>query len=109
MSVIAMDHRFHRVHTERRRLWIEGDTWYLFYERGDRGVWLAKSTDRETWTNVQDAPVIARGPNRIRSPGHRAQSSRSAIVAATTVSITQMLIRIGKVPGRLALLCRMTS
>lgn len=43
-------------------LWVEGDTWYLFYERGDRGVWLAKSTDRKTWKNVQDAPVIARGP-----------------------------------------------
>ena len=43
-------------------LWIEDDTWYLFYERGDRGVWLAKSTDRKIWTNVQDAPVIGRGP-----------------------------------------------
>ncbi len=43
-------------------LWIEGNTWYLFYERGDRGVWLAKSTDRTTWRNVQDTPVIARGP-----------------------------------------------
>lgn len=43
-------------------LWIENDTWYLFYERGDRGVWLAKSTDRKTWTNIQDGPVIARGP-----------------------------------------------
>lgn len=44
-------------------LWVEGDVWYLFYERGDRGVWLAKSTDRKTWTNIQDAPVIARGPD----------------------------------------------
>lgn len=43
-------------------LWIECDAWYLFYERGDLGVWLAKSTDRQTWTNVEDAPVIARGP-----------------------------------------------
>jgi sucrose-6-phosphate hydrolase SacC (GH32 family) len=42
--------------------WIEGDDWYLFYERGDRGVWLAKSRDRRTWTNVQDEPVLARGP-----------------------------------------------
>jgi len=44
-------------------LWIERDTWYLFYERDDRGVWLATSTDRKTWTNVQDGPVIARGPD----------------------------------------------
>jgi sucrose-6-phosphate hydrolase SacC (GH32 family) len=43
-------------------LWIEGDDWYLFYERGDRGVWLARSRDRQVWTNVQDDPVIARGP-----------------------------------------------
>ncbi|MEM9657520.1 MAG: hypothetical protein AAF961_04080, partial [Planctomycetota bacterium] len=43
-------------------LWIEKDSWYLFYERGDRGIWLAVSTDRKTWTNVQDEPVIARGP-----------------------------------------------
>lgn len=43
-------------------LWIEGPTWYLFYERGDRGIWLARSTDREVWTNVQDDPVIALGP-----------------------------------------------
>ena len=45
-------------------LWIEGDDWYLFYERGDRGVWLAKSRDRKVWTNVQDEPVLARGPER---------------------------------------------
>ncbi|MEM8495256.1 MAG: hypothetical protein AAF663_07700 [Planctomycetota bacterium] len=43
-------------------LLVEGDTWYLFYERGDRGVWLARSTDLATWTNTQDEPVIARGP-----------------------------------------------
>jgi sucrose-6-phosphate hydrolase SacC (GH32 family) len=43
-------------------VWIEGPTWYLFYERGDRGIWLATSTDRKVWTNVKDDPVIARGP-----------------------------------------------
>jgi beta-1,2-mannobiose phosphorylase / 1,2-beta-oligomannan phosphorylase len=42
--------------------WFEDGTWYLFYERGDRGVWLATSTDRRTWTNVQDDPVLACGP-----------------------------------------------
>lgn len=44
-------------------LWIEDKTWYLFYERGDRGVWLAQSTDRKTWTNLRDEPVITRGPD----------------------------------------------
>jgi len=43
-------------------VWIEEPVWYLFYERGDRGVWLARSTDRKVWTNVRDDPVIARGP-----------------------------------------------
>jgi len=43
-------------------LWVEGGTSYLFYERDDKGVWLAASTDRETWRNVQDAPVIPLGP-----------------------------------------------
>jgi sucrose-6-phosphate hydrolase SacC (GH32 family) len=43
-------------------VWVEGPTWYLFYERGDLGIWLAKSTDRKVWTNVQDEPVIAMGP-----------------------------------------------
>ena len=37
-------------------------TWYLFYERGDVGVWLATSEDRKIWRNVQDDPVIAMGP-----------------------------------------------
>jgi len=43
-------------------VWVEGDTWHLFYERGDRGIWLATSKDRQVWTNVQDDPVIACGP-----------------------------------------------
>jgi beta-1,2-mannobiose phosphorylase / 1,2-beta-oligomannan phosphorylase len=43
-------------------VWIEGDTWYLFYERDDKGVWLATSKDRRVWTNVRDEPVIALGP-----------------------------------------------
>ncbi len=42
--------------------WFENGTWYLFYERGDQGVWLATSKDRKVWTNVIDDPVIARGP-----------------------------------------------
>ncbi len=42
--------------------WIEGDTWYLFYERNDENIWLATSGDRKTWTNVQDEPVLYAGP-----------------------------------------------
>jgi len=44
-------------------LWIEGDNWYLLYERGDLGIWLALSTDLKVWTNVQDEPVIKMGPD----------------------------------------------
>ena len=43
-------------------VFVEGGTWHLFYEREDKGVWLASSTDRRVWTNVSDEPVIALGP-----------------------------------------------
>ncbi len=43
-------------------IWIEDGTWYLFYERHDAGVWLATSTDRRVWKNVQDDPVLSPGP-----------------------------------------------
>jgi beta-1,2-mannobiose phosphorylase / 1,2-beta-oligomannan phosphorylase len=42
--------------------WEEDGIWYLFYERGDLGIWLATSTDLKRWTNVQDGPVIQIGP-----------------------------------------------
>jgi predicted GH43/DUF377 family glycosyl hydrolase len=42
--------------------WLEDGTWYLFYERGDLGIWLATSTDLKVWTNKQDEPVIQIGP-----------------------------------------------
>jgi hypothetical protein len=42
--------------------WKEAGVWNLFYERGDQGVWLARSTDLKTWTNVQDEPVLSMGP-----------------------------------------------
>jgi hypothetical protein len=44
-------------------VWIEGGVWYLFYERGDQGVWLATSRDRRRWTNVSDLPVLPTGPD----------------------------------------------
>jgi sucrose-6-phosphate hydrolase SacC (GH32 family) len=43
--------------------WFEDGTWHLFYERGDQGAWLAKSKDLKVWTNVQDEPVLAIGPD----------------------------------------------
>ena len=43
-------------------LWKENGIWYLFYERNDQGIWLARSTDLKTWTHVQDDPVIKMGP-----------------------------------------------
>ncbi|HLT71347.1 MAG TPA: hypothetical protein VKZ75_01785 [Cyclobacteriaceae bacterium] len=43
-------------------VWIEKNVWYLFYERNDQGIWLARSTDRKVWTNIQDEPVIRMGP-----------------------------------------------
>ncbi len=42
--------------------WKENGIWYLFYERGDLGIWLATSTDLKVWKNIQDEPVIAIGP-----------------------------------------------
>ncbi|MGE5756926.1 MAG: glycosylase [Planctomycetaceae bacterium] len=43
-------------------VWFEDGTWSLLYERGDQGIWLATSKYRRTWTNIQDDPVLARGP-----------------------------------------------
>jgi hypothetical protein len=43
-------------------VWIEGDWWYLFYERRDKGVWLARSNDRKVWRHVVDEPVLVPGP-----------------------------------------------
>lgn len=41
---------------------IENGTWYLFYERNDEAVWIATTTDMKTWKNLQDAPVLEKGP-----------------------------------------------
>jgi hypothetical protein len=42
--------------------WLEDGIWHLFYEREDKGIWLAKSRDMKVWTNVQDEPVLSPGP-----------------------------------------------
>ena len=43
-------------------VWIEDGKKFLFYERNDNGVWLAQSEDFKTWKNVQDNPVLKKGP-----------------------------------------------
>lgn len=43
-------------------VWRENNIWYLFYERDDTGVWLASSKDTKVWTNIQDEPVLEKGP-----------------------------------------------
>ncbi|MEP6596304.1 MAG: hypothetical protein ABJA71_10175, partial [Ginsengibacter sp.] len=43
-------------------VWIENGIWYLFYERNDDAIWLATSKDTKVWTNVQDEPVLKKGP-----------------------------------------------
>ncbi|MCH8828523.1 MAG: hypothetical protein IID45_02995, partial [Planctomycetes bacterium] len=40
----------------------ENGVWHLFYERYDKGVWLATSTDMKVWRNVSDEPVLKLGP-----------------------------------------------
>ena len=45
-------------------VWVEDGEWYLFYEINDLAIWLAKSTDKITWTNIQDEPVLAPGPDQ---------------------------------------------
>jgi sucrose-6-phosphate hydrolase SacC (GH32 family) len=42
--------------------WLEKGVWYLFYEREDKGIWLATSKDMKVWQNVQDDPVMLPGP-----------------------------------------------
>lgn len=42
--------------------WFEDGRWNLFYERGDRGIWLARSNDTKIFTNVDDEPVLKPGP-----------------------------------------------
>jgi predicted GH43/DUF377 family glycosyl hydrolase len=43
-------------------IWLEDGQWYLFYEKRDAGIWLARSKDLRVWTNVDDEPVLSPGP-----------------------------------------------
>lgn len=44
-------------------VWVENNSWYLFYERNDNGIWIAKSDDKINWVNIQDEPVLKPGPD----------------------------------------------
>ncbi len=48
--------------------WLENGIWNLFYERSDRGIWLARSTDLKVFTNVQDDPVMLPGVTLSKVP-----------------------------------------
>ncbi|MCB9781996.1 MAG: glycosylase [Candidatus Omnitrophica bacterium] len=41
----------------------EGDDWWLFYERNDEAIWVARSEDLLSWKNVRDDPVLLPGPD----------------------------------------------
>lgn len=43
-------------------VWKENGVWNLFYERNDKGIWLARSKDLKIWTHVQDEEVLKCGP-----------------------------------------------
>jgi len=44
--------------------WFEDGRWYLFYERYDKGIWLAVSKDLRVWKNLSDQPVLKPGPGK---------------------------------------------
>ena len=44
-------------------VWLEDGVWNLFYERSDKGIWLARSRDLKVFTHVQDEPVLVPGPD----------------------------------------------
>lgn len=46
---------------------IEDGKWYLFYERNDNGIWVATTTDKRTWINIKDEPVLEKGPGKYDS------------------------------------------
>jgi len=56
--------------------WFEDGLWRLLYERRDEGVWYATSRDMKVWTNVQDEPVLPRGPE----PYDKAQVAVNQVV-----------------------------
>jgi hypothetical protein len=95
----------------------DGNRWLLFYERSDRGVWLAASDDLKVWTNVRDDPVLVPGPgaydrdmialNQVVRHGGRyyayyhgcATTGPDARKWATAVAASDDLLRWEKYPG----------
>lgn len=45
-------------------VYVENGRWYLFYERNDEAIWMATSSDRKVWKNIQDEPVLKPGPEK---------------------------------------------
>src|SRR5690606_19064174 len=43
-------------------VFIRAGVWHLFYEREDAAIWVATSTDKLHWRNLQDEPVLIPGP-----------------------------------------------
>jgi hypothetical protein len=94
-----------------------GGRWHLFYERSDRGVWLALSDDLKVWTNMRDEPVLAPGPgdydrdlialNQVIESGGRyyayyhgcATTGPDARKWSTAVAVSDDLLRWEKYPG----------
>ncbi len=96
--------------------WFEGGTWHLFYERGDQGVWLARSTDLQVWTNAQDDPVLSIGPEpydklmialnqivkhdgRYYALFHGSGTAQKPRLWTTNIAVSQDLIHWKKYPG----------
>lgn len=96
--------------------WVEDGVWYLFYERRDAGIWLAKSTDLKVWTHVTDEPVLSPGPagydrdlialnqifrhrDRYYAVFHGASNERTPAVWATGLAVSDDLIHWEKYPG----------
>ncbi len=95
----------------------DGGRWLLFYERSDKGVWLATSDDLKVWKNVRDEPVLVPGPgaydrdmvalNQVVRHGGRyyayyhgcATTGPDARKWSTAVAVSDDLIRWEKYPG----------
>ena len=68
--------------------WFENGDWYLFYERGDRGVWLATSTRPEGLDQRQGRPRPRLRARDVRRGGRRPQPGGQARRVSTTPSTT---------------------
>lgn len=92
------------------------DGWNLLYERRDAGVWLARSADLKVWTNVQDDPVLNRGPEpydtqmialnqvlehngRYYAYYHASRTPERPRLWSTNLAVSNDLVRWRKYPG----------